>query len=80
MPNGAPHEPQPQPGDVVAWRHPRMACALGRFHAYGPGPFEVVFVFYQEGRSSPSFLLVRTPFGERKIEAAWLGPLPKGPS
>jgi hypothetical protein len=61
----------PQPGEQVRWWHPRMAFALGRFSAYGPGPFEVVAVVDGGGRDA---LLVTTEFGEREIDAAWLGP------
>jgi hypothetical protein len=67
-------EPVPKPGELVAWRHPRLASALGRFHAYGPGPFEVVRVL-GAGPGTPTAFVVKTPSGERTIEAAWLGPV-----
>jgi hypothetical protein len=51
-----------------------MAFALGRFSAYGPGPFEVVAVIDRGGREGTLALLVRTEFGEREIGAVWLGP------
>jgi hypothetical protein len=50
-----------------------MAFALGRFYAYGPGPFEVVAVVDGGG------LLVKTEFGEREIDATWLGPALREP-
>jgi CheY-like chemotaxis protein len=65
--------PLPQPGEQVRWRHPRLAFARGRFSAYGPGPFEVVAVV-RGGPAAPLALLVRTEFGERAIDAVWLGP------
>lgn len=61
----------PRPGEQVRWRHPRMAFALGRFSAYGPGPFGMVAVVDRGGQDA---LLVNTEFGEREIDAAWLGP------
>ena len=71
--------PLTQPGEQVRWRHPRMAFALGRFSAYGPGPFEVVAVIDRGGREGTLALLVRTQFGEREIDAVWLGTaLPAG--
>jgi hypothetical protein len=70
--------PLPRPGEQVRWRHPRLAWARGRFSAYGPGPFEVVAVV-RGGPDAPLALLVRTEFGERAIDAVWLGPaLPAG--
>jgi hypothetical protein len=54
-------------------RCPRLPFALGRFSAYGPGPFEVVAVV-PGGPAAPLALVVRTECGEREIEAAWLGP------
>jgi hypothetical protein len=46
---------------------------LGRFHLYGPGPFEVLAVLGGRDRDLPLTLLVNTEFGPREIEAAWLG-------
>jgi hypothetical protein len=66
--------PLPWPGEQVRWRHPRLAFALGRFSAYGPGPFEVVAVVDRGGWDAPLALLVKTEFGEKEIDAAWLGP------
>ena len=66
--------PLPQPGEQVRWQHPRLAFALGRFYAYGPGPFEVVAVVDRGGRDAPAALLVKTEFGEREIDAVWVGP------
>jgi hypothetical protein len=66
--------PLPRPGEQVRWRHPRLAFTLGRFSAYGPGPFEVVAVVDRGGRDAPLDLLVETEFGEKEIDAAWLGP------
>jgi hypothetical protein len=64
----------PRPGEQVRWRHPRLAFALGRFSAYGPGPFQVVAVVDRGGRDAPLALLVQTELGEREIDAVWLGP------
>jgi hypothetical protein len=59
--------PVAQPGQWVRWCHPRLAIARGWFNAFGPGPFEVVSV--RDG-----FYLIRTPQGERPINALWVGP------
>jgi hypothetical protein len=67
-------EPPPLPGQQVRWRHPWRAFALGRFHVYGPGPFEVLAVIDQGGLGPPLALVVQTEFGPREIDAAWLGP------
>lgn len=55
------------PKGKVRWRHPRLASALGRFEAYGPGPFELITVV--DGNSR---VVVKTEFGEREIDAVWL--------
>lgn len=65
--------PVPRPGQQVRWRHPRMACALGRFEAFGPGPFEVVGVVASAHTGLPVALVVRAAEGEMVIDAAWLG-------
>jgi hypothetical protein len=52
-----------------------MACALGRFATYGPGPFEVVGVRYSD-RGVPLTLIVRAEYGDMEIDAAWLGTVP----
>jgi hypothetical protein len=66
-------EPLPQPGQVVRWQHPRLACALGRFSMFGPGPFEIVAIGRGRGQHALVTYLVRTPEGPREIDAAWLG-------
>jgi hypothetical protein len=67
-------EPPPQAGQEVRWRHPRRAFALGRFHAYGPGPFEVLAVVGRGGVGPPPALVIQTDLGPKEIDAAWLGP------
>jgi hypothetical protein len=67
-------EPFPQIGQPLRWRHPRMAFALGWFHVYGPGPFEVAAVLDRPEQGLPLALLVNTECGPREIDAAWLGP------
>jgi hypothetical protein len=67
-------ESPPPPGQEVRWHHPRLALALGRFHTYGPGPFEVVAVGVRGSSGAPLTLVIKTAFGEREIDAAWVGP------
>jgi len=50
-----------------------MACALGRFETFGPGPFEVVGVIPSAETGLPVALVVRGAGGEVVIDAAWLG-------
>ena len=71
-------EPLPQPGQVVAWRHPRLAFALGQFNAYGPGPFEVVCVVDQSQRGLPAAVVVKTLLGEREVNEVWLARADEG--
>jgi hypothetical protein len=52
-----------------------MARALGRFDAYGPGPFEVVAV-QGGGPHAPTSLIINTEFGPKVIDAVWLGVTP----
>jgi hypothetical protein len=66
-------EPLPQPGEVVRWRHPRLAFALGWFNAFGPGPFEVVGILDSDDLGPPLSVLVKTPFGDEPIDARWVG-------
>ena len=63
-------EPFPQIGQPLRWRHPRMAFALGWFHAYGPGPFEVVGLV---GHA----VLVKTELGVKPIDAVRVGVTPR---
>jgi hypothetical protein len=72
MPSHFPPGPLPSPGQQVRWRHPRLACALGRFNAFGPGPFEVIGA-RERGAQGGTVLVVQTESGAREIDAAWLG-------
>jgi hypothetical protein len=67
--------PLPLPGQQVRWRHPRLALALGRFNAFGPGPFEVLEVIDRRDQGGALLLLVRSSAGVREIPAVWLGPV-----
>jgi hypothetical protein len=69
----SPTFPLPQPGQPARWRHPRRALALGRFNAFGPGPFEVLEVRDRRAEGGTLALLVRTDSGEKEIDAEWLG-------
>jgi hypothetical protein len=66
--------PLPEPGQLVCWRHPRLAFARGLFHAFGPGPFPVLGLVGGGERGLPLAVLVRTESGDRQIDAAWVGP------
>lgn len=66
-------EPLAQPGQVVRWRHPRRACALGLFNVFGPGPFEVVGVVDERDQDRPLAFIIQTQSGEKEINAAWVG-------
>ncbi len=68
----------PEPGQLVRWRHPRLAFARGLFTAFGPGPFTVVGRVGGGDRGLPLAVLVRTEFGDRQIDAAWVGPTAPG--
>jgi hypothetical protein len=63
--------PAARPGQLVRWRHPRRACALGLFDWLGPGPFEVVAVAERAGGLR---LLVQAETGLKDVPSAWLGP------
>jgi hypothetical protein len=65
--------PLPEPGQLVRWRHPRLAFARGLFNAFGPGPFTVISLVGGGDRGLPLAVLVRTESGDRQIDAAWVG-------
>ena len=79
MQSHSPPGPLPQPGQQVRWRHPRLALALGRFDAYGPGPFEVIGVIYRGEQGGTRLLVVSAESGVKEIDAAWLGPVTPAP-
>lgn len=60
----------PVAGDVVGWKQPEHAHALGWAHAYGPGPFEVVRVV--EDQETSAWLVLKTRLGEKAVNAVWL--------
>jgi hypothetical protein len=67
--------PLPQPGEQLRWRHPRRALALGWFHVFGPGPFEFIDLVEDRGQDAPLTYLIRTEFGPKPVDAAWVGPI-----
>jgi hypothetical protein len=72
-------EPLPQPGQALRWRHPRRALALGWFQVFGPGPFEFIELVEERGKEIPLTFLIQTEFGQKAIDAAWVGPVTIGP-
>jgi hypothetical protein len=64
----------PQPGEEVRWRHPRRALALGWFDVFGPGPFTLVGVLDRSDQDVPLAFVIQTEFGDKEIDAVWLGP------
>jgi hypothetical protein len=59
---------------VVRWRHPRLAFALGWFNVFGPGPFQVIGLHDGNDQDLPLSIVVETPFGDKPINARWVGP------
>ena len=62
----------PRPGQMVCWRDPRHAQALGWLHGYGPGPFEVVRIVDKADLGIPPGVVVKTKLGDRDINEVWL--------
>jgi hypothetical protein len=62
----------PQPGQLVCWRNPRHAHALGWTNAYGPGPFVAVGTVDKSHQGIPAAVIVETKLGEKEVNQVWL--------